>query len=84
VRDRGALLGPEESGRPGCFGLFWFFWVTCCTGFDLCGSVVGVVVWLGPAFTNLLVVVSGWGVFSLWWALSVGGGGLGLVFLPVF
>jgi hypothetical protein len=35
-------------------GLDWFFWVTCCTG-PLLG--VGVVVWLGPAFTILLVVV---------------------------
>ena len=48
------------------------------------GLLVGVVVWLGPAFTKLLVVVPGWGGFSPVWALSVGSGGSGWCSCPYF
>jgi len=44
----------------------------------------GVVVWLGPVFTKPLVMILLLGVFSLGGGLSGVGGGLGLVFLPVF
>lgn len=56
---RGALLGPEESGRIFPRGeLDWFFWVTATsTAGSLRISGVGVGVWLGPAFTKPLVMV---------------------------
>ena len=84
MRDRGALLGPEESGRLS-FGERIGFSGSLTT--PVAGSLrigIGVVVWLGPALTKLLVMVSWKGVFSPDRTLSEGSGGLGLVFLPVF
>ena len=46
--------------------------------------VVGVVVWLGPAFTKLLVVVSLLGVFSLVGLLLDVSGGWGWCSCPYF
>ena len=66
-----------------CIGLFWFFWVTCCTDWSPVWVMVGVVVWLGPALTKRLVVVLEGCVVSPE-GVALGCGGSGLVFLPVF
>jgi hypothetical protein len=85
VNCRGALLGPEESGRPGGFQVVLVFLGHLLYRLQPLRVLVGVVVWLGPAFTKLLVGMSGWGVFfPLCWVFPEGSGGLGLVFLPVF
>ena len=84
MRDRGALLGPEESGRPELF--------SGCSGFS--GSLaapagafwvmVGVVVWLGPAFTKLFWSGVCSGVFFPRADAGGAGGGWGWCSCPYF
>ena len=49
MKGRGALLGPEKSGRVSVGDVDWFFWVTATLDWFWCGG------WLGPALTKLLV-----------------------------
>jgi hypothetical protein len=80
---RGALLGPEESGRISS-ERWTGFSGSLATPVGSLRIVSGVVVWLGPALTKLLVgVFRGVCCFPCE-VLPEGSGDDGLVFLPVF
>ena len=80
VNRRGALLGPEESGRlsseNGSVFLGHYY-----TGIF---ADLGVAVWLGPVFTKPLVMILLLGVFSLVGGLFDVGGGCGWCSCPYF
>ena len=85
MKGRGALLGPEESGRIlfGEDGLVFLghYYINCWIFADL---RVGVDVWLGPALTKLLVMVFQRVVCFPCEERSEGSGDSGSVILPVF
>jgi hypothetical protein len=65
VDRRGALLGPEESGRESLVTRFLdrFFWVTKPPRLPIFADRGEMVGWLGPAFTRC------------WWRVVAGGVG---------